>query len=48
MRHKFENKYFIGDWNEGKPEGKGIFYEPNNILYDGDFKNGLFLGEAKI
>ena len=48
MRHKFENKYFLGDWNEGKPNGKGIYYDPNNILYKGDFEKGLLMGEAEV
>lgn len=40
MKHKLENKYFLGNWNNGAPEGRGIVYEPGIVLYDGLFKNG--------
>jgi hypothetical protein len=48
MKHKVENKYFLGNWNNGSPEGRGIVYEPGLVLYDGLFKNGELQGKAKI
>lgn len=39
QKHKSTDKYYIGKWNsEGKPEGLGIMFEPNNYFYYGEFK----------
>lgn len=36
QKHKSTDKYYIGKWNnEGKPEGLGIMFEPNNYFYYG-------------
>ena len=48
MKHKYENKYFMGDWNKGLPNGRGIYYDPEAIFYDGEFKEGAFEGDAKV
>ncbi len=40
MKHKFYDKYYIGEWNEqGFPSGKGILLVPDNFLYYGEFHN---------
>ena len=35
MKHKFLDKYYIGEWNNGFPYGKGIMLEPEKFLYYG-------------
>jgi len=44
----YENKTkYIGQWSDGKPNGKGKTYWPNNtISYDGEFKNGKRQGKG--
>ena len=43
-----DNKYYIGEFKNNIPNGKGIKYYPNgNILYDGYFVNGKFEGNGK-
>ena len=43
-----DGKYYIGEFKNNKPNGKGIKYNKNgNILYDGDFINGKFEGNGK-
>ena len=48
MKHKYAEKYFLGNWNDGKPVGNGIYYDPTTILYEGGFENGEFNGEATV
>lgn len=39
-----ENLYnaFKGEWNDGKPNGKGIFYDnKSKIMFEGLFKDGF-------
>ena len=43
-----DGKYYIGEFKNDIPNGKGIKYYPNdNILYDGNFVNGKFEGSGK-
>ena len=43
-----DGKYYIGEFKNNKPNGKGIKYNKNGkILYDGDFINGKFEGNGK-
>ena len=43
-----DGKYYIGEFKDNIPNGKGIKYYPNgNILYEGDFINGKFEGNGK-
>ena len=38
MKHKFYDKYYIGEWNqEGYPQGKGALLVPDSFLYYGEF-----------
>lgn len=40
MKHKFYDKYYIGQWNQdGYPEGKGVLLVPDTFLYHGEFHN---------
>ena len=43
-----DNKYYIGEFKNNMPNGKGIkYYSNGNILYEGDFINGKFEGNGK-
>ena len=43
-----DGKYYMGQFQNNLPNGKGIKYYPNgNILYEGDFINGKFEGNGK-
>ena len=43
-----DNKYYVGEFKNNIPNGKGIKYYPNgNLLYEGDFVNGKFDGVGK-
>ena len=38
MKHKFLDKYYVGEWNEkGFPQGKGIMLKPEKYVYYGEF-----------
>ena len=47
-RYNWDNgKYYLGQFKNKLPNGKGIKYEANNkILYEGDFMNGKFEGKG--
>ena len=49
-KYVYENGYYyIGNWNNGVKDGKGILYYKNgNILYEGHFHNGKFEGKGKF
>jgi hypothetical protein len=39
MKHKYLDKYYIGEWNKnGYPEGKGVMLEPGSYIYYGQFR----------
>ena len=39
-----DSKYYIGEYNNNLPNGKGIkYYSDGNILYEGNFINGKFM-----
>ncbi|KAL4635373.1 ALS2 C-terminal-like protein [Arapaima gigas] len=38
---KFKNAIYEGDWNQGKPHGKGTMKWEDGRNYTGDFENGL-------
>ena len=43
-----DDKYYIGEFKDNIPNGKGIkYYKYGNILYDGNFNNGIFEGNGK-
>jgi len=43
-----DDKYYIGEFKNNIPNGKGIeYYSNGNILYEGDFINGKFEGNGK-
>ena len=43
-----DGKYYIGQYKDNKPNGKGKkYYSNGNILYEGDFCNGKFDGNGK-
>ena len=43
-----DKKYYIGEFKNSIPNGKGIkYYSNENILYDGYFINGKFEGKGK-
>ena len=43
-----DGKYYIGEFKNEIPNGKGIkYYKNGNILYDGDFINGKYEGNGK-
>jgi len=43
-----DGKYYIGQWKNDLPYGKGIkYYSNGNILYEGDFINGKAEGNGK-
>lgn len=48
MKHKQENRYYYGDWKNGVPVGKGLFYEPSKLIFDGTFVEGIPEGFARI
>ena len=44
-----DGKYFIGEYINNIPNGKGIkYYKNGNILYEGNFINGKFEGNGKV
>ena len=42
---EYDNGKYIGEWKNGKREGKGIYYWNNGDIYEGDWKNNK--GEGK-
>ena len=43
-----DDKYYIGEFIDNIPNGKGIkYYKNGNIQYEGDFINGKFEGNGK-
>ena len=43
-----DGKYYIGEYKNNIPNGKGIkYYKNGNILYEGNFINGKFEGNGK-
>jgi len=41
-----DGKYYIGQFKNGLPNGKGIeYYKNGNIRYEGDFVNGIYEGD---
>ena len=38
---------YIGEYANGKPEGKGIYHWNDNAVYKGFFRNGLRHGKGK-
>jgi hypothetical protein len=38
----------MGNWADGRPSGKGIFYEPKEIIYWGNFIHGYPDGKGKL
>ena len=43
-----DDKYYIGEFKNNLPNGKGIkYYSNGNILYEGNFINGKFNGNGK-
>ena len=43
-----DDKYYIGEFKDNIPNGKGIkYYKNGNIQYEGDFINGKFEGNGK-
>ena len=43
-----DGKYYIGEFKNNIPNGKGIkYYKNGNILYEGNFINGKFEGKGK-
>lgn len=48
MKHKITEKYFMGNWNEGTPEGKGLIYVPKIYIYEGYFREGFPYGYCNI
>ena len=44
-----DSKYYIGEFKNNIPNGKGIkYYENGNILYKGDFIDGKFEGNGQL
>ena len=41
-------RYYVGAWKKGVPEGKGFIYEPKKILFLGTFHEGVPQGESSI
>ena len=41
LKHKGYPQWFYGDWTDGRPKGKGVFYNKagnnKNTYYEGDF-----------
>lgn len=48
MKDIEKERYYYGEWKDGLPEGKGLFYEPSKLLFNGVFQNGVPTGPAKI
>ena len=41
--------YYIGQFIDWRPHGKGaLYYKNNTLLYEGDFVNGQFEGKGKL
>ena len=50
LKHKAYDQWYWGDWSDGKPRGKGIFYNQTNnrkVFYEGDF-DGLPNGRGRV
>lgn len=41
MRQINGERYYVGAWKKGVPEGKGFIYEPRKMLFLGTFQNGI-------
>ena len=48
MKHKTSEKYFVGNWNQGMPENKGLIYVPLVYIFEGYFREGLPFGFCKV
>ena len=49
MKHKTENRFFVGRWGpDGYPVGDGQYYEAGNLFFDGKFENGIPQGHCQI
>lgn len=48
MKHKNKNRYYYGTWKDNLPEGQVLIYEPEKILFSGNFHKGLPEGKANI
>jgi hypothetical protein len=48
MKHNFLDRYYYGSWKEGMPEGEAFFYEPQKLIFKGNFYHGVPTGPAKI
>ena len=43
-----DDKYYIGQFKNGLPNGKGVeYYKNGNIKYEGDFINGDYEGDGQ-
>ena len=38
----------MGEWVNGKKEGKGSYKFPNGDFYEGEWKNDQIMGEGKF
>ena len=45
-KRKWYRKNTLGDFRNGKPDGKGIEYYNNGDRYEGDFRNGKKEGKG--
>jgi hypothetical protein len=48
VKHNFLDRYYYGNWKDGMPEGEAFFYEPQKLIFKGNFSHGVPTGPAKI
>lgn len=48
MKQNQGNKFYVGAWKNGYPEGEAFIYEPRRILFLGTFVDGLPTGRATL
>ena len=41
-----DNAKYVGEWRDGKAEGKGTFFHSNGDLFEGDFKQDKANGQG--
>ena len=42
-----DNAKYVGEWKDGKAEGKGTFFHSNGDIFEGEFQNDKANGHGK-
>ena len=48
MKHKYQDRFYYGNWKDNVPNGRGFLYEPGHLFYDGQFEGGMPSGKSTV